>query len=93
VPAVSYQSTVDDSTKPYWMVATMLLGLLVGVLGLFALLMWLDSHRARSESAAPAATASSAHAAMMAEGMSMPTASFAGAAPANAGELAEAHKP
>ena len=34
------------------MVATMLLGFLVGVIGLFALLMWLDSHKARSESAA-----------------------------------------
>jgi nitrite reductase (NO-forming) len=90
---VSYQSTVDDSTKPYWMVATMLLGLLVGVLGLFALLMWLDSHKARSESAAAPAAASSDHAAMMAEGMSMPSESFAGAAPANGAELAEAQKP
>jgi nitrite reductase (NO-forming) len=93
---VSYQSTHADSTKPYWMVATMLLGLLVGVLGLFALLMWLDSHKARSESAAaPAATASDHTMAghTMAEGMSMPTESFAGAAPANAAELAAAHKP
>ena len=93
---MSYQSTTTDSTKPYWMVATMLLGLLVGVLGLFALLMWLVSHNARSKStAAPAATASDHmmgdH--TMAEGMSMPTESFTGAAPANAAELAAAHKP
>jgi nitrite reductase (NO-forming) len=93
---VSYQSTHADSTKPYWMVATMLLGLLVGVLGLFALLMWLDSHKARSGAAsAPAATASDHTMAghTMAEGMSMPTESFAGAAPANAADLAAAHKP
>ena len=90
---MSYQSTIDNSTKAYWMVATMLLGFLVGVLGLFALLMWLDSHQARSESAAPATSVSSEHAAMMAEGMSMPTESFAGAAPANAAELAETHQP
>jgi hypothetical protein len=30
---------------------------------------------------------------MMAEGMSMPSESFAGAAPVNGAELAEAHKP
>jgi nitrite reductase (NO-forming) len=93
---VSYQSTHADSTKPYWMVATMLLGLLVGVLGPFALLMWLDSHKARSGAAsAPAATASDHTMAghTMAEGMSMPTESFAGAAPANAADLAAAHKP
>jgi nitrite reductase (NO-forming) len=75
------------------MVATMLLGFLVGVLGLFALLMWLDSHKARSESKAQPAAAASDHMAMMAEGMSMPTASFAGAAPDNAAELADAHRP
>ena len=93
---MSYQSTHADSTKPYWMVATMLLGLLVGVLGPFALLMWLDSHKARSGAAsAPAATASDHTMAghTMAEGMSMPTESFAGAAPANAADLAAAHKP
>jgi nitrite reductase (NO-forming) len=91
--AVSYQSTPAHSTKPYWMVATMLLGFLVGVLGLFALLMWLDSHKARSESTAPPAATASDHMAMMAEGMSMPTESFAGAAPDNAAEQAEKHKP
>src|SRR5262245_993283 len=78
------------------MVATMLLGLLVGVLGLFALLMWLDSHKARSESAAAPAAMANDHMMAghtMAEGMAMPTESFAGAAPANAAELAAAHKP
>jgi nitrite reductase (NO-forming) len=76
------------------MVATMLLGFLVGVLGLFALLMWLDSHKARSESAAPSAATAGDHMALMAaENMSMPTASFAGAAPENGAALAEQHEP
>ena len=91
---MSYRATSEDSTKPYWMVATMLLGFLVGVLGLFALLMWLDSHKARSEAAAPAAATAGDHMALMAaENMSMPTASFAGAAPENGAALAEQHKP
>jgi nitrite reductase (NO-forming) len=73
----------------------MILGLLVGVLGIVAVLMWLDARDARSTSrsaakqtaAAPAAVDMHAHA--TAAGLE----SYAGAAPANATALAAAHKP
>jgi nitrite reductase (NO-forming) len=72
------------------MAAAMLLGILVAVLGLFALFMWLDARDARDDAggASPAPTGAAAH---EAHNTALPLDSFAGHVPANATELAEAH--
>jgi len=75
-------------------VVAVLLGLLVAVLGFFALLMWLDARD--SNDAAPAAAGGGHSMAGMdtaATGSLGALTSFAGAAPANADALAAAHKP
>lgn len=91
----------ETSSGAFWMVATMLLGLAVAVIGFFALLMWSDSREARTDAseAAPAAPASGTTAAnggqnnIADHNTALPLNSFAGAVPENAQELAEAHKP
>jgi FtsP/CotA-like multicopper oxidase with cupredoxin domain len=84
------------------MVATMLLGGLVGLFAIFALLMWADARDSRTSSAKIASSASDSSMPGM-PGMAatdMPgsaatskLASYAGAAPANADALAKTHKP
>ncbi len=78
----------DDKTALFGVVAV-LLGLLVGVLAVFALLMWLDARNTRND-ATPATSM---------PGMDMSSTaslgaltSYAGAAPSNAAELAAAHR-
>jgi hypothetical protein len=68
-------------------VVTLLLGLLVGVLGFVALLMWLDARNTRHDANRIAATGMSSTANLGS------LTSFAGATPANADALAAAHKP
>src|SRR5262249_4935621 len=75
--------------------AAVMLGILVAVLGFFALMMWVDARHARDDAnRAAASTAGSM------PGMDMSSTAtagsltrYAGAAPANADELATAHKP
>jgi nitrite reductase (NO-forming) len=70
-------------------VAALLLGLLVGTLGIVAVLMWADARQARDDGAAAAAPAPAAahdHA------TALPLNSFAGVVPTNAHALAEMHK-
>lgn len=89
-----------EPSNALWGVVSLLLGLLVAILGFFALMMWSDAHNAKD--AANRAAASVSGSAGMA---GMPTSaradtratsglqSYAGAAPANADALAAAHKP
>ena len=77
--------------------AAVLLGILVAVLGFFALMLWADARNARDDANAAAASASTSSG--MA-GMDMAgvvntgsLTSYAGAAPDNADELAVAHTP
>ena len=44
----------ETSSGAFWMVAVMLLGLLVGVVSFFALLMWADARDSRGSDAQPA---------------------------------------
>ena len=91
----------ETSSGAFWMVATILLGLAVAIVGLFALFMWADAHNSRGSSSADSSAMTSGHdmAAMPGMDMSGTTASagqltsYAGAAPANADALAEAHTP
>jgi len=82
-----YQSDSGALAK----VAALLLGLLVAVLMLFVVLMWVDARTEQKAVASPAAP--SAPAPAHAHNTALPIESFAGVVPANAQELAAAHKP
>src|SRR3954468_7210610 len=98
MPAVSPSSSSNDSgSYAIWAVVSMLLGLLVAVLGFFALMMWLDARDSRSDSTPAAASSGTAGHDMA--GMDMGATanlgsltSYAGAAPSNADALADAHR-
>jgi nitrite reductase (NO-forming) len=87
----------DTSSGAFWMVATMLLGLAVAVVGLFALLMWADARESRDAGSEPAAASGTASATAADHATdhntALPLNSFAGVVPKNAAELADAHKP
>ncbi|HYT71908.1 MAG TPA: multicopper oxidase domain-containing protein [Gemmatimonadales bacterium] len=68
-----------------------MLGILVAVLGFFALMMWVDAHNAKNAADRAAAKASSATPGATSDLGALK--SYAGAAPSNADALAAAHKP
>jgi len=94
----------DTNSGAFFMVATVLLGLAVGIGSIFAVLMWADAHDARDQ-ATGTATATTAGSGQSTSGKDMPgmamsagassgsLASYAGAAPENADALATAHQP
>ena len=94
----SYQSTTprpsasETGSGAFWMVASMLLGLTVAVVGFFALLMWADARGSRDDTAQPQAEPAAA-AGLTDHNTALPLSSFAGVVPENAAELAKAHKP
>jgi nitrite reductase (NO-forming) len=101
---VSHPVPTKTQTEPsdaLWGVVSLLLGLLVAILGFFALMMWIDAHNAKDAAnrAAASVSGNDGMAAMpgMAAGTDAPATSglqsYAGAAPANADALAAAHKP
>jgi nitrite reductase (NO-forming) len=105
-PAPAGRSKAVDSSDSValWAVVSLLLGILVAVLGLFALMMWADAHNAKDAANRAAAKVSGGTATAAMPGMPGMTAgntapavaglqSYAGAAPTNAAELAAAHKP
>jgi nitrite reductase (NO-forming) len=87
----------ETSSGAFWMVATLLLSLAVGVVGFFALMMWADARESRDAAAQPpvasdTASASAGQDHVTDHNTALPLNSFAGVVPANAAELAEAHK-
>ena len=85
----------ETDSGAFFKVAAMLLGILVAVLGMFALLMWADARKTDDATnvavtalnrAAPAATGQAAD-----HNTALPLDSFAGVVPENSAELAEAH--
>jgi nitrite reductase (NO-forming) len=78
---------VETESGVFAKVAALLLGILVAVLGFFALMMWADARESRN-AATPASTPS-AHD----HNTALPLNSFAGVVPENAADLAAAHKP
>ena len=84
-----------DHAGAFAKMAAVLLGLLVAVLGFFALLMWLDARDSDSATAqaAPAEAAAEPHNHATDHNTALPLNSFAGMTGANAQELAAAHKP
>jgi nitrite reductase (NO-forming) len=79
----------ETNSGAFWMVATMLLGAAVAVVGFFALLMWADARDSRD---AAATTSGAAGQDATDHNVALPLNSFAGVVPENATELAEAHK-
>jgi nitrite reductase (NO-forming) len=84
-----------------WAAVAVLLGLLVVILGFFALMMWVDSNNAKDSAARSAAQAKKAATGSSMAGMAGMAGmsvsqgdltSYAGAAPANADALAAAHE-
>jgi nitrite reductase (NO-forming) len=75
--------------------AAALLGILVAVLGFFALMLWVDARHARDDANKAASAATSMPGMNMGTGAAAASTltSYAGAAPANADTLATAHKP
>jgi nitrite reductase (NO-forming) len=74
-----------------WAVVSLMLGILVAILGFFALMMWVDAHNAKDAANRAAAKASAAAPSATADLGALK--SYAGAAPSNADALAAAHKP
>ena len=89
----SSRPPVETESGAFFKVAAMLLGLTVGVLAIFALMMWADARQSRDSSAAAATPASGPAVDGHATGhnTALPLASFAGVVPENADELAKAH--
>jgi nitrite reductase (NO-forming) len=91
--ATRYHQPVEPDSSALFKVAAMLLGILVAVVGFFALMMWADARASRGSAAgtdvaAPAAT----HDHATDHNTALPLSSFAGVVPENALALAEAHK-
>lgn len=83
----SHRAAESDSAA-FARIAAVLLGALVGVMGIFTLLLWADAREGGSGTGvAPAQPAALDH------NTALPLNSFAGVVPANAQELAAAHKP
>ena len=90
----------DSDSSALWAVVSLLLGILVAVLGFFALMMWADANGAKDAANRAAAKVTSGDGSVAGmPGMDMSgvgsgaLTSYAGAAPANADALAAAHKP
>jgi len=97
-PATTHRVPASEtSSGAFWMVATMLLGFAVAVVGFFALMLWADARESRDTAAAqPPVTenaAPSGHDHATDHNTALPLNSFAGVVPTNAIELAEAHTP
>jgi nitrite reductase (NO-forming) len=105
-PSSSQIAYSDSDSHALWAVSALMLGILVAVLGFFALMMWVDAHNARHDAdRAAAKVVQATHASTSMAGMpgmagmasSQSAAgdltSYAGAAPTNADALAAAHKP
>ena len=98
LPAARRRQRASDPGM--WAVVSLLLGLLVGVLGFVAVMMWSDARDARDDAHATRVAATQDMASMpgmdmgaQAAGAAGELQSYAGAAPTNAAALAAAHKP
>jgi nitrite reductase (NO-forming) len=85
-----------EGPSPLFAVASLLLGVLVVLLALVAVFMWFDAHQARDDAgraASRATSATSGHSMSAGSSDIGALTSYAGAAPANAAQLAMSHTP
>jgi nitrite reductase (NO-forming) len=83
----------DSDSRAVLAVVSVLLGVLVAVIGIFSIFMWFDAHSAKDAANRAAAKVTAAPAAHDHTATSGASASYAGAAPDNAADLAAAHEP
>ncbi|MEP6909399.1 MAG: multicopper oxidase domain-containing protein [Actinomycetota bacterium] len=83
----SAPSPLETDSGAFFKVAAILLGFAVAVVGFVALMLWTDARNARGD-----ASQAASRPAAMDHNAALPLSSFAGVVPANAQELAEAHK-
>ena len=83
----------EASSGAVWMVATLLLGFTVAVVGFLSLMMWADARESRGAATQPAVAPQATPAGGIDANTALPLNSFAGVVPENAQELAAAHKP
>jgi hypothetical protein len=92
-PAPVSRRRIETDAGALAKVAALLLGLLVGTLGIAAVLMWADARQARDDASAAASPApAAAHNHATDHNTAQPISSFAGVVPSNAQALAKAHK-
>jgi nitrite reductase (NO-forming) len=92
-PATSYHPPRQPDSGALVKVVALFLGIALGVVAFFALLMWADARDSRDAAdAAPAAAPAADSAAHANHNTALPIESFAGVVPDNAQELAAAHK-
>jgi nitrite reductase (NO-forming) len=89
-PVEHHPHRSETPSGAFWMVAILLLGFLVAIVGFFALMLWADARDSENTAAAPAAETAApvAHD----HNVALPLSSFAGVVPENSAELAAAHK-
>jgi nitrite reductase (NO-forming) len=94
VPQHHHADRSESPSGAFWMVATLLLGFAVAVVGFFALMLWADARDSRDAAAAPAAAepAAATPVAHPSHNTALPLESFAGVVPENSAELAAAHR-
>jgi nitrite reductase (NO-forming) len=97
-PATATPRDPGSSSGAFWMVAALLLGLLVAVVGFFTVMMWAGNRDSADATATAALPAAAGAAAMPGMDMSASSSSsgslvsYAGAAPEDADALATAHR-
>jgi len=89
----AYHRPVQSESGVLAKVVAVFLGILVAVLGVFALMMWADARDARDDANAAALEAQAGASAGEEHNVALPLNSFAGVVPENALQLAEAHTP
>jgi len=89
-------TTAQRNSEPLWGATALMLGILVAVVGFFAVMMWSDARNARDDAQQAAAGVASTSMAGMTGSASASSlgdlTSYAGAAPANAAALAASHR-
>jgi len=90
--ASTYHRPVETDSGAFFKVASVLLGLAVSVIGLFALMMWADARESRDDASIATADATAGAAVPGDHNTALPLNSFAGVVPDNAQALADAHK-
>jgi nitrite reductase (NO-forming) len=90
-PPTTMRHDKDPGSGALVAVVAIMLGILVGVLGIFALLMWIDARNARDDANSSSSMADMPGMTATTTGTGAMT-SYAGASPANADALAAAHK-